>query len=45
MGYYVKVESEVKVYVEDLNEKADKAIVFYMDGQEATIYLNINMII
>ncbi|WP_133015041.1 alpha/beta fold hydrolase [Clostridium cuniculi] len=28
MGYYVKGESNVKIYVEDLNEKADKTIVF-----------------
>ena len=28
MGYYIKAESNVKLYVEDLNEKADKTIVF-----------------
>lgn len=28
MGYYVRVEPNVKVYVEDLNENADKTIVF-----------------
>lgn len=28
MGYYVKVEPDVKIYVEDLNENAEKTIVF-----------------
>ncbi|MEN8435054.1 alpha/beta hydrolase [Clostridium septicum] len=28
MGYYVNVDSGVKVYVEDINEKGDKTIVF-----------------
>lgn len=28
MGYYVEVEPNVKVYVEDLNPKADTTIVF-----------------
>lgn len=28
MGYYVKVEPDVKIYVEDLNEGADKTILF-----------------
>lgn len=28
MGYYVKVKSNVKIYVEDLNEKGEKTIVF-----------------
>lgn len=28
MGYYIKGDSNVKIYVEDLNEKADKTIVF-----------------
>jgi len=28
MGYYVDVEADVKVYVEDLNPEGDKTIVF-----------------
>ncbi|MEW9096050.1 MAG: alpha/beta hydrolase [Clostridiaceae bacterium] len=28
MGYYVKVEPDVKIYVEDLNPQGDKTIVF-----------------
>ena len=28
LGYYVNVEENVKVYVEDLNENCDKTIVF-----------------
>lgn len=28
MGYYIEVEEDIKVYIEDLNEKADKTIVF-----------------
>ncbi|OPJ60163.1 alpha/beta fold hydrolase [Clostridium chromiireducens] len=28
MGYYVKVEPDVKIYVEDLNEGAEKTILF-----------------
>jgi non-heme chloroperoxidase len=28
MGYYIKVEPNVKVYVEDLNPGGDKTIVF-----------------
>lgn len=28
MGYYVKVEPDVKIYVEDLNEEGEKTIVF-----------------
>ena len=28
MGYYVKVEPNVKVYVEDLNPNGNKTIVF-----------------
>lgn len=28
MGYYIEVEEDVKIYVEDLNEKSDKIIVF-----------------
>ena len=28
MGYYVKTNSNVTVYVEDINEKGDKTIVF-----------------
>lgn len=44
MGYYVKVESNVTLYVEDINEKGNKTIVFYMDGQEVMNFLNISMI-
>ncbi len=32
MGYYIKGDSNVKIYVEDLNEKADKTIVFLQKG-------------
>jgi non-heme chloroperoxidase len=28
MGYYIKVEPNVKIYVEDLNEKCEKTILF-----------------
>ncbi len=28
MGYYVKVEPDVKIYVEDINKEAEKAILF-----------------
>lgn len=28
MGYYIRVEPNVKIYVEDLNEKCDKTILF-----------------
>ena len=28
MGYYIKVEPDVKIYVEDLNEGAEKTILF-----------------
>ena len=28
MGYYIEVEEDIKVYIEDLNEKAEKTIVF-----------------
>jgi non-heme chloroperoxidase len=28
MGYYIRVETDVKVYVEDLNLKGKKTIVF-----------------
>ena len=28
MGYYVKVESNVKIYVEDLNPEGNKTILF-----------------
>lgn len=28
MGYYIEVEEDVKLYIEDLNEKANKVIVF-----------------
>src|SRR5690348_9971639 len=28
MGYYIKVEPNVKIYVEDLNEECEKTILF-----------------
>lgn len=43
MGYYVKVEPDVKIYVEDLNEGADKTILFIHGCQEVINCLNINL--
>lgn len=28
MGYYIKTEENVEIYIEDINEKSDKTIVF-----------------
>ena len=44
MGYYVKVKSNVKIYVEDLNEKGEKTIVFLHGWPGSMSCLNINII-
>lgn len=44
MGYYVRVESDVKVYVEDLNPEGKKQSYFYMGGLEVINCLSISLI-
>ena len=44
MGYYVNINQEVNIYVEDLNPKSQKAILFYTAGLQILICLNISSI-
>jgi hypothetical protein len=44
MGYYVEVQEDVKIYVEDLNPKSKKTIVFLHGCPEVISSLNTNLI-
>ena len=44
MGYFIKVEDKVKVFVEDLNPTGKKAIVFLHGWPGSHKLLSINLI-
>jgi|GEM_PF-6410072 hypothetical protein len=44
MGFYIQVERDVKVYIEDVNPSGKKTVFLCTAGREIIIFSNINLI-